>query len=103
MLYRINESKKLTKPNKQEIAWVFPSILHCREKYNKTYRIRNYYIGIKLYTFFFVAVFSRFRVSFQRGFARYLLAILSTCATSPNFYDLRLFRVPAQLVQICMI
>ena len=43
------------------------------------------------------------KVSFQRGFARYLLAILSTCATSPNFYDLRLFRVPAQLVEISMI
>ena len=40
------------------------------------------------------------QVSFQRGFARYFLAILSTCATSPNFYDLRLFRVPAQGVEV---
>ena len=43
------------------------------------------------------------KVSFQRGFARYLLAISSTCATSQNFNDLRLFRVPAQIVQISMI
>ena len=43
------------------------------------------------------------KVSFQRGFARYLLAILSTCATSPNFYDLRLFRVPAQGVNILVV
>ena len=40
------------------------------------------------------------KVSFQRDFARYLLAILSTCATSPNFYDLRLLRVPAQGVEV---
>ena len=43
------------------------------------------------------------KVSFQRGFARYLFAILSTCAASPNFYDLRLSRVLAQLVEISMI
>ena len=71
--------------------------------------------SMNLYTFFFVAVFfplpSIFsalledskKVSFQRGFARYFLAISSTCATSPNFYNLRLFRVPAQLVKISMI
>ena len=65
-----------------------------------------------LYTLFFLlAVLSRFpgiisalledskQVSFQRGFARYFLAILSTCATNPNFYDLRLFCVPAQRVK----
>ena len=40
------------------------------------------------------------KVSFQRGFARYLLAISSTCADSLNFYDLRLFRVPAQGVEV---
>ena len=53
--------------------------------------------------------FSRFRVSpqrledskkvsFQRGFARYLLAISSVCAASRNFYDLRLSQVLAQRV-----
>ena len=68
--------------------------------------------SMNLYTFFFVAVFfplpSIFstvledskKVSFQRGFARCLLAILGTCADSPNFYDLRLFRVPAQIVEV---
>ena len=40
------------------------------------------------------------KVSFQRGFARYLLAISSVCADSPNFYDLRLLRVPAQGVEV---
>ena len=38
------------------------------------------------------------KVSFQRGFARYLLAISSVCAASRNFYDLRLSRVLAQRV-----
>ena len=64
-----------------------------------------------LYTFF-VAVLSPLpsifsallkdskKVSFQRGFARYLLAISSVCADSPNFYDLRLLRVPAQGVEV---
>ena len=40
------------------------------------------------------------QVSFQRGFARHLLAISSTCADSLNFYNLRLFRVPAQGVEV---
>ena len=38
------------------------------------------------------------KISFQRVFARYLLAISSTCAASLNFYDLRLSRVLAQRV-----
>ena len=60
--------------------------------------------------FFSQRYFSRFRVSFQRswrtqkkvsfqrGFACYLLAISSTCAASRNFYDLRLSQVLAQRV-----
>ena len=60
--------------------------------------------------FFFVAVLSPLpsifsalledskKVSLQRGFARYLLAISSVCAASRNFYDLRLSRVLAQRV-----
>ena len=40
------------------------------------------------------------QVSFQQGFARYPLAISSTCAASRNFYDLRLLRVPAQGVEV---
>ena len=40
------------------------------------------------------------KVSFQRGFARYLLAISSTCADSLNLNDLRLLRVPAQGVEV---
>ena len=43
------------------------------------------------------------KVLLQRGFAGYLLAILSTCATSQNLYDLRLFRVPVQGVNILVV
>ena len=65
--------------------------------------------------FFFVAVLSPLpsifsalledskKVSFQRGFARYLLTILSTCAASQNFHDLGLLRVPVQGVNILVV
>ena len=74
-----------------------------------------YYIRVNLYSFLVLVVFSpppsifsallenSKKVSFQRGFARYLLAISSTCADSPNFYDLRLLRVPVQGVNILVV
>ena len=80
-----------------------------------TYCFGGCYCGVILYTFFFVAVLSPLpsifsalledskKISFQRGFARYLLAILSTCATSQNFYNLRLLRVPVQGVNILVV
>ena len=77
--------------------------------------IKYYYNRVNLYSFLVLVVFSPLlsifsalledskKVSFQRGFARYLLAISRTCADSPNFYDLRLLRVPVQGVNILVV
>ena len=80
--------------------------------HNRTFM--HYYIGVKIHFFFCSSIFplpSIFsalledseKVSFQQGFVRYLFAILSTCATSQNFYDLTLSRVPVQGVNILVV
>ena len=47
----------------------------------------------RVFARYFLAISSVCAASpdFQRVFARYLLAISSVCAASPDFYDLRLF------------